>query len=208
MIGRIRGKLLVKQPPELLLETDNGVSYEITAPMTTFYQLPPVGEEAVLYTHLVVRDDAHSLFGFFDLNERALFRALIKVNGVGPRLGLAILSSIEPRVFADCLQHHDTAALVKIPGIGKKTAERLVIEMRDNMDSWTNHLVLPLNAANKSAKKSDRAIPKRNLLQEAMDALIALGYRPADASRLLNKVYQEDLSCETLIRLALREVAA
>ncbi len=207
MIGRIRGKLVAKQPPELLIETNDGIAYDIVAPMNTFYQLPTLGEMVTLHTHFAVREDAHTLFGFYDINERALFRALIKVNGVGPRLALAILSSIDPNAFADCLQHNDSAALVKIPGIGKKTAERLIIEMRDNMTSWADKL-----DTNALSNTSTRATPvnasnSRNTLQEAVSALVALGYRPADASRLLNAVYQETLSCEALIRLALREVS-
>lgn len=205
MIGRIRGTLIAKQPPELLVETSDGVGYDIVASMNTFYQLPAINETITLYTHLAVREDAHTLFGFYDNSERALFRALIKVNGVGPRLALAILSSITPNAFADCLQHNDSAALVKIPGIGKKTAERLIIEMRDSMSNWAD--AMPVDAATASVRKTATAATTRSVLPEAISALVALGYRPADASRLLNAVYDESLSCEALIRLALREVS-
>ena len=132
MIGRIAGVLLDKQPPELMVDV-NGVGYEISAPMTTFYRLPLLNEPVTLFTHLVVRDDAHLLYGFYDKQERSLFRLLIKVNGVGPKMALAILSGIESDTFAHCVEDNDTAALVRIPGVGKKTAERLIIEMRDKL---------------------------------------------------------------------------
>ena len=201
MIGRLRGTLLSKNPPDLLIETQAGVAYEVTAPMNTFYQLPNLGDEVILHTHCIIREDAHTLFGFHTLMNRALFRALIKVNGVGPRLALAILSSIEPSVFADCLQYNDTAMLVKVPGVGKKTAERLIIEMRDKMQGWMD-----------STSQHSKITPKipsetrNSVFDEAMSALIALGYRAADASRLLQKNYQDNVSCEELIRLALKEV--
>ena len=203
MIGQIRGKLIRKQPPEVLIETQDGLGYEVTCSMTSIYQLPELGSEVVLQTHFVVREDAQILFGFCDQHERALFRALIKVNGVGPRLALAILSSLEPKQFAHCLAHNDTAALVKVPGVGKKTAERLIIEMRDKMDSWTQlDTDLTLDKHTSTLLQE----PSTDPLQEASGALVALGYRPNDASRLLKKIYQPDLSCEALIRLALREV--
>lgn len=204
MIGQIRGKLIQKQPPDVLIETQDGLGYEVTCSMTSIYQLPELGSDVVLQTHFVVREDAQILFGFCDQHERALFRALIKVNGVGPRLALAILSSLEPKQFAHCLAHNDAPALVKIPGVGKKTAERLIIEMRDKMDNWT-----PVENKIEVANKADATIEPsyHDPMQEASGALVALGYRPTDASRLLKKIYQPDLSCEALIRLALREVS-
>ncbi|HSB97665.1 MAG TPA: Holliday junction branch migration protein RuvA, partial [Spongiibacteraceae bacterium] len=135
MIGRIRGKLLEKQAPELLVDV-NGVGYEIQAPMTTIYQLPALGETVELFTHLVVREDAHLLFGFASLRDRALFRALIKVNGVGPKLALTILSGMDAQDFVRCVRDNDGAGLVRLPGVGKKTAERLLIEMRDRLRDW------------------------------------------------------------------------
>ena len=129
MIGRIRGILLEKQPPEVLIEA-SGVGYEVQMPMTSFYQLPDVGQEAVVYIHFVVREDAQLLFGFADKQERALFRELIKVNGVGPKLALTILSGMSAAQFIQCVSHDDVSGLVKLPGVGKKTAERLVVEMR------------------------------------------------------------------------------
>lgn len=133
MIGQLRGTLLEKRPPVLLLDV-NGVGYEVEAPMTVFYDLPDTGESLTLHTHFVVREDAQLLYGFADRYERELFRALIKVNGVGPKMALAILSGIEADRLAQCIHDQDTTSLVKVPGIGKKTAERLVIEMRDRLD--------------------------------------------------------------------------
>src|SRR5688572_2521067 len=135
MIGQLHGIILEKQPPQLLLDVQ-GVGYEIDAPMSTFYKLPEIGKEITLLTHFVVREDAHHLYGFYSQEERLLFRTLLKVNGVGPRLSLTILSSIDPDEFARCVVSNDTASLVRVPGVGKKTAERLIIEMRDKLSSW------------------------------------------------------------------------
>ena len=134
MIGLLRGRILDKQPPRLLLDVQ-GVGYEIDAPMTTFYDLPDVGAEVTLFTHLAVREDAHTLYGFILLSDRDLFRSLLKVNGVGARLALTILSGMESQTFVACVQGGDAAALVKLPGIGKKTAERLIIELRDRLEA-------------------------------------------------------------------------
>ena len=134
MIGLLRGRLLARQPPSLLLDVQ-GVGYEVDAPMTTFYELPDAGAEVTLYTHLAVREDAHTLYGFLKLSDRNLFRTLLRVNGVGARLALAILSGMETSRFIRCVQEGDTAALVRLPGIGKKTAERLVIELRDRLET-------------------------------------------------------------------------
>ena len=135
MIGRLRGVIVGKTPPELLLDV-NGVGYEVQSPMSTFYVLPDVGQEITIHTHFVVREDAQLLFGFMAESERSLFRTLIKVNGVGPKLALTILSGIEAEQFVYCVQNNDSAALVKLPGVGKKTAERLLVEMRDKFDDW------------------------------------------------------------------------
>jgi len=137
MIGQLRGKLIHKQPPHLLIDVQ-GVGYEIEAPMTTFYNLPATGEEILLYTHLVVRDDAHLLFGFSSPRERHMFRTLIKINGVGAKMALTILSGIEADDFARCIQENDSVRLTRLPGVGKKTAERLIIEMRDRLKDWDN----------------------------------------------------------------------
>lgn len=200
MIGQLRGKILEKQPPQLLLEV-HGIGYEIDAPMSTFYRLPDIGHEVVLYTHFVVREDAQLLYGFYTKDDRALFRTLLKVNGVGPRLGLTILSGIEPADFVRCIVNQDAASLVRLPGVGKKTAERLIVEMRDKLADWqTNTMETKLTQA--LNVKSDR----HQTVQDAVSALIALGYKPQDASRAIAKVDDGTLSSEDIIRNALREM--
>lgn len=198
MIGQIRGTIIEKQPPQLLLEV-NGVGYEIDAPMSTFYHLPDTGQQITLFTHFVVREDAHHLFGFFSREERSLFRTLLKVNGVGPRLGLTILSSITPDEFVRCVTNNDTASLIRLPGVGKKTAERLIIEMRDRLSDWHTSAPVQLNF---STEKTGR----NSILQDAISALIALGYKPQEASRAISKVDDGTLSSQEIIRRALREM--
>lgn len=199
MIGQLRGIILEKKPPQLLLDV-NGVGYEIDAPMSTFYLLPDAGQEVTLHTHFVVREDAHQLFGFFAREERSLFRTLLKVNGVGPRLALTILSSIAPGEFVNCVMNNDVDSLVGVPGIGKKTAERLIVEMRDKVSSW-NQATLP--AASSAAKQT----PSRNQsVQDAISALIALGYKPQEASRAVSKVDDNNMTSEEIIRRALKEM--
>lgn len=188
MIGFLRGTILRKQPPQLLIDV-HGVGYEVEAPMSTFYNLPEPGAEVTLYTHLVVRDDAHILFAFSTETERRLFRSLIRVNGVGPKLGLTILSGISVDGFVRCVQENDTAALTRLPGIGKKTAERLVVEMRDRMDE-----------AAAPALAGSSAHPR----DEALSALVALGYKPQEASQMLRAIPDTGLSSEDLIRRALQ----
>jgi len=195
MIGYLHGVLRDKQPPALLIEVQ-GVGYEIEAPMTTFYDLPAVGEPVRLYTHLAVREDAHTLYGFSKLSDRTLFRTLIKVNGVGAKLALTILSGMEAGLFAACVQAGDTASLVKLPGVGKKTAERLVVEMRDRLADWD------VSGAADAGK-----VPVADVLnpvEEAVSALVALGYKPADASRMVRAVDVDDLDTEAIIRSALQ----
>jgi Holliday junction DNA helicase RuvA len=201
MIGQLRGIILEKQPPQLLLDV-HGVAYEIDAPMNTFYRLPDIGQEVVLYTHLVVREDAHHLYGFYTREERTLFRTLIKVNGVGPKLGLTILSSIEPGEFVRCIVDNDTASLVRLPGIGKKTAERLIIEMRDNLSHWQSSVSLG-SEQNQTVKKSSTT---SRVVQDAISALISLGYKPTEASRAVSRIEDSGLSSEEIIRRALREM--
>lgn len=201
MIGQLKGIILEKQPPQLLLDV-HGVGYEIEAPMSTFYKLPDVGGEITLLTHFVVREDAHHLFGFYSKEERSLFRTLLKVNGVGPRLGLTILSSIDPDEFARSVLQNDVASLVKVPGVGKKTAERLVIEMRDKLSAWQSaHKEQP------SKMMSHENSLRNRLIQDAISALIALGYKPQEASRAVSKVDDGLKSCEEIIRFALKEIA-
>ncbi|MBK5142511.1 Holliday junction branch migration protein RuvA [Budviciaceae bacterium BWR-B9] len=200
MIGRLRGVILEKQPPEVLLEV-NGVGYEVFMPMSCFYELPDRGQEAIIFTHFVVREDAQLLYGFNDKQERALFRELIKVNGVGPKLALAILSGMSAQQFVHAVEQEQISILVKLPGVGKKTAERLVVEMKDrfkglNGDLFNNNNdLLPLSPS-KSADNDAES--------EAVSALVSLGYKPQEASRLVSKVVTPGADSETLIREALR----
>jgi Holliday junction DNA helicase RuvA len=196
MIGFLRGKLVAKQPPQLLIEV-NGVGYEVDAPMTTFYDLPETGAEILLHTHLVVREDAHILFGFAKLSDRALFRSLIKISGVGPRMALGILSGMSADAFVRCIQDNDSAALTRVPGVGKKTAERLVVELRDKLGKGDAGGVDVISATAKPA----------NAVEEAVSALIALGYKPPDASRMVRGIDSKDLGVEEIIRRALQAAA-
>lgn len=197
MIGRLRGNLAEKQPPHLLLDV-GGVGYEVEVPMTTLYRLPAQGEIVTLHTHLVVREDAHLLYGFGEKRERELFRELIRLNGVGPKLALALMSSLEVDELVRCVQAQDTAALVKVPGVGKKTAERLLVELKDRFKAWESlpgiaPLVLPNQAAVVASAEAD-----------AVSALVALGFKPQEASRAVAAVEGDDLSSEELIRRALK----
>ena len=194
MIGFLRGTLLKKQPPLLILDV-NGVGYEINAPMTTFYILPDIGNETEIFTHLVVRDDAHLLFGFATENERHLFRNLIKVNGVGAKMALTILSGIEADEFSQCIQNNDTERLIKLPGVGKKTAERLIIEMRDRLDNLPK---LTISRENNKARAYTAPV------DEAVSALTSLGYKPSEASRYVLAIAEDNMSSEELIRKALK----
>lgn len=203
MISQLRGTLLEKSPPELVMDV-GGVGYELSVPMSTFYKLPEVGQTIHLLTHLIIREDAHQLYGFASVAERKLFRSLIKVNGVGPKLGLAILSSIEPDSFVQTILSNDTDALIRLPGIGKKTAERLVIEMRDRLNDWCE---ITNDAAILSTQQIQKASFNANV-QEAINALITLGYKPPEASRAVNKIAAtEEHSCEMIIRAALKSLA-
>lgn len=196
MIGRLHGKLLQKSPPNLLLEVQ-GVGYELECPMSTFYLLPDTGAEIHLYTHLTVREDAHLLYGFATSNERQLFRTLIKVNGVGPRLALTILSGIEAPDFARCIREGDSDRLTRLPGIGKKTADRLIIEMRDRLKDMALTMETPATPS-RATEASGQPVG------DAISALIALGYKPQEASRHVHAVANPGMSSETLIREALK----
>lgn len=196
MIGFLRGKLINKAPPQLLLDV-HGVGYEVEAPMSTFYDLPALGEEVRLHTHLVVREDAHILFGFASEMERMLFRTLIKVNGVGPKMALTILSGQSVDEFYRCVDDNDVKALVRLPGVGQKTAERLMIEMRGRLPELSGDRSSPNRSQSPAAVANS---PK----QEAISALCALGYKPQDASKMVQAVASDDKSCEDIIRLALR----
>ena len=194
MIGRLIGTLAAKSPPLVLIDVQ-GVGYEVDAPMTSFYDLPAIGGEITLYTHLVVREDAHTLYGFVRLSDRALFRHLLKVNGVGARLALGILSGMDAGQFIASVQAGDAQALVRLPGIGKKTAERLIIELRDRLSADSGMVPLPPGAVTATA-----ASP----VEDAVSALIGLGYKPQEASRLVRAVNAKELSSEELIRQALQ----
>ena len=205
MIGRIRGILLEKQAPELVLDV-HGVGYEIQAPLGTIVRLPALGQEVVLYTHFAVREDAQQLFGFWSREERDLFRALVRVSGVGPKMALAILSGIEADDFVLCIQRNDTAALVRVPGVGKKTAERLIVEMRDRLREWRPDLA----AVRGAGPEPDIAAAKRGrTLADAESALIALGYKPQEAARAISAAQTDpDDTSEELIRRALKGMGA
>lgn len=195
MIGQLRGTLLHKQPPRLLIDVQ-GIGYEVEAPMTTFYNLPDTGIEIRLYTHLIIRDDAHLLFGFASEGERHMFRTLLKVNGVGAKMALAILSGIEAPDFAQCIHDGDTTRLTRLPGVGKKTAERLIIEMRDRLQDWETTI---------ARKIVDEPLANAGTpVDDAVSALIGLGYKPQEASRFVHAVANHDMSSEQIIREALK----
>jgi Holliday junction DNA helicase RuvA len=198
MIGRLRGELAAKHPPWLLLDVQ-GVGYELEAPMSTFYQLPALGQPVTLVTHLAIRDDAHVLYGFFQEAERTLFRSLLKVSGVGAKMALAILSGMSVDEFARCVQAADSAALVRLPGIGKRTAERLIVEMRDRLEG----VAAPVGPGRTPLPGGIQP----GAVTEAAEALVALGYKPADANRMVQAVAIEGQSSEQIIRGALQGVA-
>jgi len=195
MIGSLRGRLAAKQAPVIVVEC-HGVGYEVETPMSTFLDLPETGSDVFLHTHLLVREDAQILFGFATADERALFRTLLKVNRVGAKMALGILSTMSAEAFRRCVEHEDAAMLSKIPGVGKKTAERLIIEMRDRIDKTG---VVPGTGAAVAAGTTPRS--------EAFDALVALGYKPNEVNRLLGKLDADGKSAEDIIRQALRSVA-
>ena len=201
MIGRLRGIILEKQPPLVLLET-GGVGYEVHMPMTCFYELPDAGQEAIVFTHFVVREDAQLLYGFNNKQERTLFKELIKTNGVGPKLALAILSGMSAQQFVTAVEKEEIASLVKLPGVGKKTAERLVVEMKDRFKGMHGDLFGGDSAFTLTTPSAE---PETNDAEaEAVAALVSLGYKPQEASRMISKVGRPDADCETLIREALR----
>jgi len=198
MIGRISGTLLEKQAPDLLVDV-GGIGYELQGSLNTFFDLPEPGARVVLHTHFVVREDAQQLFGFASLSERALFRSLIRVSGVGPRLALAILSGMTATDFIRCVQNSDTATLVRLPGVGKKTADRLLVEMRDRIEGW--EVPAAASIPGKSASSQQHAI------QEAESALVSLGYKPQEAARMVSAVVLDDSvagGSQAIIRDALK----
>jgi len=198
MIGFLRGVLVAKKAPSLLLDV-GGVGYEVDAPMSTFYKLPGLGESVTLHTHLAIREDAHTLYGFHTEDERALFRRLIRTTGVGAKLALAILSGISADDFHRCVQMNDTAMLVRLPGIGKKTAERLIIEMRDRLPGTGEGLVVSISSGGGISQPV-----QTSPIPDAVSALVALGFKPQDANAMVRAIPVEGKSSEDLIRLALQ----
>ncbi|QLB42288.1 Holliday junction branch migration protein RuvA [Mannheimia pernigra] len=197
MIGRLQGKIIEKQPPEILLDVQ-GVGYELLLPMTSFYNLPQIGDETAIFTHLVVREDAHLLFGFSQKQDRSLFRELIKTNGVGPKLALAILSAMSVSQFVTAIEQEELTKLTKIPGIGRKTAERLLVELKGKFKG--------IEQTDFFVEASDHTIVNHtpDPANEALDALISLGYKPSDAEKMIKKVNKSDATSEQLIREALK----
>ncbi len=201
MIGRIQGLLLENKAPELLVDV-HGLGYELQCPLSTIFSLPGLGESVTLFTHLAVREDAHVLYGFATKQERVLFRTLIKISGVGPKLALAILSGMETERFIRSIQDQDPGALVKIPGVGKKTAERLIVEMKDKLNALGaagTMLITPLEAHVDKRQRVDA-------LQDAESALIALGYKPTQAAKAVSQVAQDGMSSKDIIRSALKAI--
>ncbi|MGL1956273.1 MAG: Holliday junction branch migration protein RuvA [Colwellia sp.] len=211
MIGRLSGNLVEKFPPEILIECA-GVGYEVTMPMTSIYALPELNEAAIIYTHFVVREDAQLLYGFANKIERKLFRLLIKVNGVGPKLALAVLSAMSADQFVSCVNHDDVSGIVKIPGVGKKTAERLLIEMRDRLKDWqlssptpaTDAMPVQLNALGDVSTFIKPQIDDHK--GDAINALISLGYKQFQADKAVKLVYSHGMSSEDIIRHALKSM--
>ena len=196
MIGFLKGNLISKLPPYLVLDVQ-GVGYELEAPMATFYELPEDDSEVMLFTHLVVREDAHLLYGFSDRAQRELFRSLLKVNGIGPRVGLAILSTLSTAQFIQCVNQQDTLTLTSVPGIGKKTAERMLLDMRDRVS------ILDQSASD-GADLGGSGELSQSPVEDAMGALLALGYKTADANRAIRAVEEKSPGRDDLIRNALQ----
>jgi len=194
MIGRLQGVLLEKHPPAILIDVQ-GVGYELEASMSTFYHLPECGETITLHTHMVVREDAQLLYGFFSLSERLMFRNLIKISGVGPKLALTILSGMSAEDFSRCIMEGDSKSLTRLPGVGKKTAERLVIELKDRLEKDETVKLPGL------AEAVERAA---NPVNDAVSALISLGYKAQQASQMVRILDVEDKSTEEIIRAALQ----
>lgn len=197
MIGRLRGSLVYKRPPGLMIEV-GGVGYELEAPMSTFYDLPAEGAEVRLYTHFAVREDAQVLYGFIRESDRALFRSLLKVSGIGGKVALAILSGLDANQFARCVEQEDVPALTRLPGIGKKTAERLIVEMRDRLDQ------LGAVPSTTGATTAPRSSGPDDAISDAVSALIALGYKPPEATRMARAVDDGATTSEEIIRAALK----
>lgn len=206
MIGRLKGELIEKQPPQLLLDIQ-GVGYQVEASMNTFFRLPDIGQTVILHTHFVVREDAQLLYGFIDKQERSLFRSLIKANGVGPKMAISILSGMTTEEFIGCLQREDATALTRIPGVGKKTAERLIVELKDKLKSLQQDACVDFQLT--GTDLPDMAHHHAGFREEAESALVSLGYKPVHASKAVLQAEQKlgtNVSTEELIRLALKSM--
>ncbi len=208
MIGRIRGVVLEKLASQVLIDV-NGLAYELEVPMSTLFVLPEVGKETTLHTHLVVREDAQLLYGFYEAHERVLFRILIKLNGVGPKMALGILSGLNIRELAECIQRNDINALVRLPGVGKKTAERLIVELRDKLEDWYQETDINGEAGTSSSLSNQSS----GAYREAEEALVALGYKPQEATKAISaaslRIEEDGQPIETavLVRMALKGIA-
>ncbi|CAI8154266.1 Holliday junction branch migration protein RuvA [Pseudidiomarina mangrovi] len=209
MIGQLSGTLIAKHPPEIMIEV-NGVGYELQMPMTCLYELPDVGQAVRVITHFVVREDAQLLYGFNTFAERSLFRQLIKAQGVGPKLALTIMSGMTAHQFVHAVTHDDVSSLVKLPGVGRKTAERLVVEMRDRLSNWGSMTpasdAMPIDFGDLRPTLSGPGSAR----DDAFSALVALGYKPAQADKSVAaavKALGDDAASEEVIRQALRSLA-
>ncbi len=200
MIGRLSGILIQKQPPQLMIDVQ-GVGYEVQAPMSSFYQLPELDQPVVLLIHMVVREDAQLLYGFYTESERLLFKSLIKVNGVGPKLALTILSGISANEFVKVIRNNDESGLISLPGIGKKTAQRLIVEMKDRFDDWKSESPDDID---RPSMESGSLSTEQDIIKESVSALIALGYKPVEAGRMIRQLDTQDQSSEMLIKQALK----
>lgn len=206
MIGRLQGQLIDTQAPEVLIDVQ-GVGYEVLVPMTTLYELPPLGQEVTLLTHLAVSENSQTLYGFYTKKDRELFRTLIKVSGVGPKMALAILSGMDSDQLVNCVMQDNVRALVKVPGVGKKTAERLIIELRDKLKNWQVKNA-PLAEMEAASQPQAAEVGTSDIVAEAESALVSLGYKPTEASKVVARVLKDNSvsRSEELIRLALRSL--
>ena len=195
MIGHLKGKIIAKNPPEVLIEV-GGIGYEVLCPMSTFYELDNLTEDVLLFTHLSIKEDAHTLFGFITKDEKSVFRELIRVNGVGPKVALAILSNMSVHSLVECISTEDSDLLAKTPGIGKKTALKLIVELKDRL--------VKVELSGSTAKPSGVMQDSNPNARQAIDALLSLGFKAKEANRMVSKIEDKDLSTEQIIRLALQ----
>ena len=195
MIGHLKGKIITKNPPEVLIEV-GGIGYEVLCPMSTFYELDNLTEDVLLFTHLSIKEDAHTLFGFITKDEKSVFRELIRVNGVGPKVALAILSNLSVHSLVECISTEDSDLLAKTPGIGKKTALKLIVELKDRL--------VKVELSGSNAKPSGIKQDSNPNARQAIDALLSLGFKAKEANRMVSKIEDKDLSTEQIIRLALQ----